>query len=101
MSDATRKKMRSRAKLAVLVGAVVFMAFLLFGGDFGLITLYRYNRFEKALEKQIAIEEARRDSLEKVLEKLKSDEVFIEKLAREKLRMVKEGEKIYRFDASE
>ena len=40
---------------------------------------------------------SRIDSIEVLIEKIKTDSVFIEKLARENLGMVKKGEKVFKF----
>jgi len=85
------------ARTAIVVLVAIVLLLLLFGGDFGLVSLYSYRRFERKIEKQIVSEKARQDSLKTVMMKLNTDDTFKERLAREKLRMVKDGETIYRF----
>ena len=93
-----RRRMWRGARTAIAILFVLLLVLLLFGGDFGLISLYRYRRFEKRIEEEIGAAQARQDSLKQVMLKLKSDDAFKERLAREKLRMIKDGEVIYRFD---
>ncbi len=98
LDEKARAKMWSGAKKTIFVLVLLIMALLLFGGDFGLISLFRYRRFERHLESQIEFEKARQDSLKEVLMRLNTDDEFKERLAREKLRMVRDGEVIYRFE---
>ena len=53
--------------------------------------IFRVYRFITSLRQQIA-------SLEKEAEKLEFDEKYIEKIAREKFRMVKPGEKVFKVE---
>ena len=97
LSPENRKKMWKRAKIAIYALVSLLVLIFLFGGEFGMFALYRYDRYKKIYEKQVAIEQVRQDSLSTVLLKLKTDPEYLERLAREKLRMVKDGERIYRF----
>jgi cell division protein FtsB len=97
LSEKNRRKMWKGARTAIVVLVGIVLLLLLFGGDFGLVSLYSYRRFERKIEKQIVSEKARQDSLKTVMMKLNTDDTFKERLAREKLRMVKDGETIYRF----
>lgn len=80
---------------------LIILLVLIFGGQSGLISIYRYSRYEKILERKLAEEKNATDSLQQVLIKLRSDPEFRERAAREKLRMIDEGEIIFRFDDSE
>jgi len=93
--------MWKRAKAALFGLFTLLILFMLFGGEFGFLSAYRYTRYERILQEQLASEQARQDSLEKVLERLKNDPEYLERMAREKLSMVKDGEKIYRFEETE
>lgn len=83
----------------LLVGAVVAVAayFAVFGGE--------YNLFEMNRLEQRAAEEQRRidslaiqvDSLQRRAEALTSDSAAIERLARERYGMIRDGERLYRF----
>jgi cell division protein FtsB len=90
-----------RTRLAVgafLVGCAGYFTF--FGGDYGLFELRRVRR-ERALEEQraeqvradVARLRARRDSL-------LSDSATIERVARERYGLIRDGERLYRFAAS-
>ena len=98
ISGEKRARMWKRARTALYVLIALVVMVFLFGGEFGVAALYRYGRFEKKLDGRIEAEEARRDSLEQVMEKLTNDPSFVERMAREKLRMISEGEEIYRFE---
>ncbi|RKZ29904.1 hypothetical protein DRQ36_07210 [bacterium] len=93
--------MWKRAKASFFALIALFVLVLLFRGEFGLLSLYRYSRFEKTLERQLAAEQARGDSLEQVLYRLKTDPEFLERMARERLNMIKDNERVYRFKETE
>lgn len=83
--------MRVVLVLIVLAGvSYVFVA-----GDGGLMELAQGREDLRRLEGQVADLEAENDSLQRVLSRLESDPGFIEKLAREKYRMVKPRESLY------
>ena len=92
-----RKKQRiNRKKLYIALSVVVFSTIILLFNDFGLIQLFQLqqkkneltNESEKLLNQQITL----RDEIDR----LQTDDEYIEKLAREKFMMVMPGEKIYR-----
>ncbi|MCK5832135.1 septum formation initiator family protein [bacterium] len=101
LSDENRKKMWKGAQTTLFILIAMIMILLLFGGDFGLISIYKYQRYEKQIAKQIGAEKARQDSLKQALMDLNANDEFKERLAREKLRMLKDGEIIYRFEPQE
>ncbi len=96
-----RRKMVRRARIAAIALVLIVLIVVIFGGQSGLISIYRYSRYEKILERELAKEKNTTDSLQQVLIKLRSDPEFRERAAREKLRMIDEGEIIFRFDDSE
>jgi Septum formation initiator len=57
--------------------------------------LYQENEKTKSRIEQI---EKTNEELKKKIELLKNDNLYIEKMAREELGMIKQGEKIYRFE---
>ena len=71
---------------------------LLFFSDRGLINLWSLKK--EKLEIQNEINDLRNQiaMLEKEEEKLKFDEKYIEKIAREKFKMVKPGERVFKVD---
>ena len=92
-----RKKQKiSRKNLYIALSFVIFSAIILLFNDFGLIQLFQLqqkkieltNESEKLLNQQITL----RDKIDR----LQTDDEYIEKLAREKFMMVIPGEKIYR-----
>ncbi|MBS1271648.1 MAG: Cell division protein FtsB [Candidatus Marinimicrobia bacterium] len=89
---------RAKAFLWWLVGlctALVFiMVFVL--SDHGLYELWQLKKEQKLIEQHI--EELQEENAELAAERdrLKEDKEYIEKLARERYRMAKEGEKVFR-----
>ena len=73
------------------------MLFTLFGGDRGLIQLVIVFSDRAALQKDLRQLQARRVLLETELRKHTTDRQEIERIARERLDMVKRGEKVYKF----
>ena len=90
--DETQKKL---VKVSLgLIGAFMVLTFIF--GDHGILQL---NKLKKEKEKiQNHITELREEKEELVLEKhrLENDLNYIEKLAREKYRMAKPGEKVFK-----
>ncbi|MDG5814646.1 septum formation initiator family protein [Chitinispirillales bacterium ANBcel5] len=73
-----------------LISALVF-------GNQGLIDVYRTHLEIKRRSEQISEAIESLDSLKEVRDKLVSDTAYIERVAREKLGMSAEDEKIYKF----
>jgi len=84
------------AKLFLLMGAI-FFGFTFFGGDFGFVRIWNLHEKKKELELESKKLQVQILDLQMEKDKLKNDKAYIEKMAREKLGMVKEGEKVYRF----
>jgi len=97
----SRHKMWKKARLAAFILVILIFVGFVFGGESGVLALYRYSRYEKTLRRRLAKEKARTDSLQQVLTKLRSDPDFQERTAREKLRLIKDGEIIYRFESDD
>ena len=90
-------------KAKLIIGALLLAAagyFAIFGGEYNVFELRRV-RHEQALEEQraadmrVAVEaqRARRDSLA-------NDSATIERIAREQYGMIRDGERLYRFEDS-
>ena len=80
----------------IIGGVLIFSAISLFKGDFGLINYFRINKnINTRIEntRDLKREEIR---LKAEKDKLESDLPYIEKIAREKYRMTKKGEKLTR-----
>jgi len=82
-------------RLMLILGALALMIIFFFG-DHGLYELYRLR--SQHAETQIIINELRAEKqrLSSEKERLKTDYKYIEELAREKYRMAKKGEKVYK-----
>ena len=63
-----------------------------------LLNLWEYRQQTDDLRQQLAEAEARRDELRERIELIETDEFELEKLAREKLGFVKEGEILYKYE---
>jgi cell division protein FtsB len=84
-------------KLAAAVVAVVALYFLAFGGEYTFVDLWRLDR-EYATE--VAELEAVRVEvrhLEATADSLATDSAALERLARERFGLIREGERLYRF----
>jgi cell division protein FtsB len=80
-------------------GIVVFGAlyFLLFGGEYTFLDLWRLDR---AHEREVAELEAIRvevTQLQEIADSLATDSAALERLAREQYGLIREGERLYRF----
>ncbi len=89
---------RARAFLWWLIGictALIFlMVFVL--SDHGLYELWQLKREQRAIEERIATLEQENAALAEERDQLEHDLEYIEKIAREKYRMAREGEKVFR-----
>ena len=91
-----KDKSSSSIKRKVIIGGVGFLLFVLtvasFFGKRGLIEIYRTKRSQEVLLQKIEQLEARKGKLERDIEELRKNPKAVEKKAREKLGLVKEGE---------
>lgn len=81
----------------ILGALLVIIAAWLFTGKDGLLTIYHIHRKTQRIAADVRRLENMVDSLETEIEKLKTDTTYIEGIAREKLGMAREGEKVYKF----
>lgn len=93
LAQDTKRRWGVRVALAlvVLAGASYFFVW----GEGGLMELAQRREELRRLEQHVADIEAENDSLQRVLFLLESDSSFVEKLARERYKMVKPGESLY------
>ena len=77
------------------MGAVALLIIFFFG-DHGLYQLYTLKTERAQIQKQINSLREEKITLESEKTKLKSDYKYIEELAREKYRMAKKGEKVFK-----
>lgn len=91
-----KDKSSSSIKRKVIIGGVGFLLFVLtlasFFGKRGLIEIYRTKRRQEVLLQKIEQLETRKGRLERDIEELRKNPKAVEKKAREKLGLVKEGE---------
>ena len=76
------------------VGCVLLLLF----SDRGFIALWNLKKEKVEIQQEINSLRQQIVSLEKEAEKLKFDEKYVEKIAREKFRMVKPGEKVFNVE---
>lgn len=81
--------------LGVLSLITLFIIFFVIG-DYGLYQIYLLNKQKRHLQHHIVALKLEQDSLQAERSRLESDLAYIEKLAREKYRMAKKGEKVFR-----
>jgi cell division protein FtsB len=85
----------------ILIGILVlFLAVAVFSvfSDKGLLTRMKMNREKERLSKLLEEEKRKQDSLKKEIDLLNNSDRKIEKIAREKYGMTKEGEIIYKIE---
>jgi cell division protein FtsB len=85
-----------KLKVAVGILVLIILALTVFG-DHGLLNLVRYRNQREALTAEANQLEAENCRLQDEIERLKGDDLFLERVAREELGMVKPGEIIFQF----
>ena len=80
--------------LVFLIGLSLVIIFVF--GDHGLLKLYKIKNERKLIQNRIANLRAERETLKNEKNKIENDLNYIEKIAREKYKMVKPGEKIFK-----
>ncbi len=80
------------------LGILVVLTALLFiiSNRHGLFRLYRLRSEQKRLHVEVTLLQERAAELRQEMASLESDLMYIERLAREKYRMVRRGEKVFR-----
>ena len=89
-------KIQKRIIRAILIMGAVALLIIFFFGDHGLYQLYTLKTERDQIQKQINSLRQEKIALEGEKTKLKSDYKYIEELAREKYRMAKKGEKVFK-----
>lgn len=89
-----KKKTVKRILLVLIFG---FLAYRFFSGPYGFIQIHSLWNEKKSLEKESKMLDAEIVDLEIEKKRLSQDEFYLEKQARERLGMIKEGEKMYRI----
>ena len=80
----------------VLVLIVATLVIIFIFGDHGLLQLYKLKQERKEVQKHITQLRENRETLIVEKNRLENDLEYIEKLAREKYRMAKPGEKVFK-----
>jgi cell division protein FtsB len=88
-----RKKKIKRVLFLLLF---VFVGYRFFAGPYGFIQIHSLWQEKKNLETESKMLKAEMVDLEIEKKRLEEDEFYLEKQARERLGMVREGEKVYR-----
>ncbi len=83
---------------ACVVGLILFIVAAVYG-DHGLIHLLRMQGEQRDLEQMVFGLQQRNEQLRQHIRRLQSDDAYLERLARERLGLVKKGEIIYRTAA--
>ncbi|MBO8150900.1 MAG: hypothetical protein DRP91_00070 [Candidatus Neomarinimicrobiota bacterium] len=86
-------------KLAYLLGvilAICVLAVSFFAGDYGITQVIKLKRLRSQLSSEIEELRRKQDSLKAERLRLERDLRYIEKIAREKYRMAKEGERVFK-----
>ena len=83
----------------LLVGGVLALAayYALWGGEYSAFHLVRLKQERRTAEARLARTRAEVDSLKALAGKLEKDDAEVERIARERFGMIREGELLYRF----
>ncbi|HSG82524.1 MAG TPA: septum formation initiator family protein [Gemmatimonadota bacterium] len=85
-----------------VIGMLLLAAyFAVFGGEYSIFDIWRLEKTETRAAADLAVAEAAIDSLQTLASEIEYNPEAIERVAREKYGMIKDGEILYRFrDAS-
>jgi len=83
----------------LLAGGVLALAgyYALWGGEYSAFHLLRLKRERREAETRLAETRAQVDSLRAFAGKLEKDDAEVERIARERFGMIRDGEMLYRF----
>jgi cell division protein FtsB len=82
--------------LGGVAGALLAVALVVYGGS-ALARVVSLQREVETVERDILSQRARADALARTVERLRNDPDYIEKLAREELGWVREGDTVLKF----
>jgi cell division protein FtsB len=88
------------ARLLAVAGGTLLALVLLVYGTTGLVRVRAMKQEMRAMEREVAALRTRTQQLTEIVEKLRHDPATIEKLAREELGYVREGETVLKFPPS-
>ena len=92
----TRKKQKLKFNYYVLTVITAVFIMVLVLNDFGLITYLKLKNKHKALDEELHQLLVQQNDLRLEINKLQTDQDYIEQIARERFMMVKPGERVYR-----
>ena len=81
---------------AILILGAIVLLIIFFLGDHGVYQLYRLGKEKTEIQKLIVELREEKQNLEAEKTRLETDFDYIERLARERYRMAKKGEKVYK-----
>ena len=96
MPKNTIKKQQLNFNYYVLTAIMAVFIMVLVLNDFGLITYFKLKNKHKALDEELQRLLVQQNDLRLEINKLQTDQDYIEQIAREKFMMVKPGERVYR-----
>ena len=91
LAETQKKFIYSVITLIVFTLTIIFVF-----GDHGLFQLYKLKKEKSSIQKHISELRKEREVLISEKKRLENDLMYIEKLAREKYRMAKPGERVYK-----
>ena len=82
--------------LGGVAGALLAVGLVVYGGS-ALARVVSLQREVETVERDIVTQRARADALARTVERLRNDPAYVEKLAREELGWVREGDTVLKF----
>jgi cell division protein FtsB len=95
MNDSRAARLARHGAALVLLGVAVYYA--VWGGEYSAFDLRRLAVQKQDLTEQLTESQRQVDSLKTLAELLERDPITIERVARERFGMIREGEVLYRF----
>ena len=96
MPKNTKKQQQLNFNYYVLTAIMAVFIMVLVLNDFGLITYFKLKNKHKVLDEELQRLLVQQNDLRLEINKLQTDQDYIEQIAREKFMMVKPGERVYR-----
>jgi cell division protein FtsB len=94
----TKTGRRKKLLIAALIPVGVYFLITFIFGEMGLVKYYRMKSQYQALTQQVAELKQDNSRLMREVRALKTDPAYIEKLARDKLGLARNGEVVYYYD---
>jgi len=84
--------------ITLFISVGLFMIIYIIFSDKGILTKMKFQKDKQSIDKQVTEKKQEQDSLRKVIDSLTNSNDMIEKIARERYFMSKEGEIIYKVE---